>query len=129
MMMAMTLATLAGAEVKNEPPVKIYLLVGQSNMQGKGAVEGDGSNSLRYAVNHDPKKEFQFLFFPMTPGKDLKEPVENVGGKYRYLREPKPFNIDQTKLNCLVLQDGTSCSYDEIRVGPTYESVVGGGTK
>ena len=42
-------------------PVKIYILVGQSNMQGKGNVEGEGSNSLRYLVENDSKKEYQFL--------------------------------------------------------------------
>ncbi|MFT5128430.1 MAG: hypothetical protein ACI8W8_002040, partial [Rhodothermales bacterium] len=68
-------------------------------------------------------------FYPMIPGKDLKQPAANVGGKRPYLREPKPFNIDQAKLNRLVLQDGKSCSYDEIRIGPSYESVIGGGTK
>jgi len=68
-------------------------------------------------------------FYPMMPGKDLKAPAANIGGKRPYLREPKPFNIDQTKLNRLVLQDGRNCSLDEIRVGPTYESVVGGGMK
>ena len=68
-------------------------------------------------------------FFPMIPKKDLKEPEKDIGGKRPYLREPKPFNIDQTKLSCLVLQDGRHCSIDEIRVGPTFESVVGGGSK
>ena len=68
-------------------------------------------------------------FYPMMPGKDLKEPAANIGGKRPYLREPKPFNIDQTKLSRLVLQDGRTCSIDEIRVGPTYESVIGGGTQ
>jgi hypothetical protein len=61
-------------------------------------------------------------FYPYTPGKDLKLPED-------YGRQPKPFNIDQTKLNRLVLQDGTTCSFDEIRVGPTYESVIGAKTK
>jgi alpha-galactosidase len=68
-------------------------------------------------------------FYPMVPDENLKKPVENTRGKYRYLREPGPFNVDQTKLSRLVLQDGRECSIDEIRVGPTYESVVGGGTK
>jgi len=68
-------------------------------------------------------------FFPMIPKKDLKEPLRNIGGKRPYLREPKPFNIDQAKLSILVLQDGRYCSTDEIRVGPTFESVVGGGSK
>lgn len=44
-----------------EPPVKIYVLVGQSNMQGKASVEGEASNTLRSMVNNDPKKEFQSL--------------------------------------------------------------------
>ncbi|MFK7851158.1 MAG: sialate O-acetylesterase [Akkermansiaceae bacterium] len=44
-----------------EPPVKVYILAGQSNMQGKGAVEGDGGNSLRSLVKNDSKKELQSL--------------------------------------------------------------------
>ena len=66
-------------------------------------------------------------FYPMMPKEDLKKPAANIGAKRPYLREPLPFNIDQTKLNRLVLQDGTSCSCDEIRVGPTFESVIGQG--
>lgn len=42
-----------------EPPVKVYVLAGQSNMQGKGAIEGEAGNSLRHMVKNDPKKEFQ----------------------------------------------------------------------
>lgn len=56
-----TLASFTQASEEKPRPVRVYVLVGQSNMQGKGAVEGDGANSLRYAVNNDPKKEFQFL--------------------------------------------------------------------
>ena len=44
-----------------EEPVKIYILAGQSNMQGKGGIEGDGGNTLRSLVENDPKKEFQSL--------------------------------------------------------------------
>lgn len=44
-----------------EEPVKIYILAGQSNMQGKASVEGEAGNTLRSMVNNDPKKEFQFL--------------------------------------------------------------------
>ena len=59
-------------------------------------------------------------FVPYTPGFDLKQPEKHG-------RAAKPFNIDQTKISLLVIkQEGT---LDEIRVGPTYESVVGGGTK
>ena len=41
----------------------------------------------------------------------------------------EPFNIDQSKLSRLVLKGGDGSNVDEIRVGPTFESVVGGGTK
>jgi len=44
-----------------EPPVKVYILAGQSNMQGKGGIEGDGTTTLRYMVENDPKKEYQGL--------------------------------------------------------------------
>ncbi len=55
------LTTLISAATADEPPVKIYILAGQSNMQGKGGIEGDGANSLRSLVNSEAKKEFQFL--------------------------------------------------------------------
>ena len=44
-----------------EPPVKIYILAGQYNMQGKGDIDGDGGNSLRSLVNGEAKKDYQFL--------------------------------------------------------------------
>jgi len=59
-------------------------------------------------------------FVPFHVGPDLKQP-EKPG------RASAPFNIDQAKLRLLVLQG--EGQYDEIRVGPTYESVVGGGTR
>ncbi len=52
---------LTASTLRAEPPVKIYVLVGQSNMQGKGAVEGEGGNSLRHLVQNDPNQEYQFL--------------------------------------------------------------------
>ena len=55
------LATLMTSAAEAEPPVKIYILAGQSNMQGKGSVEGEGSASLRHLVNNDTKKEYGFL--------------------------------------------------------------------
>ena len=54
-----------------EPPVRIYLLVGQSNMQGKGAVEGEDSNSLRYAVKNDTKRSSSFLSTRMAHGESV----------------------------------------------------------
>lgn len=44
-----------------DEPVKIYILAGQSNMQGKASIEGETSNSLRSMVKNDSKKEFQSL--------------------------------------------------------------------
>ena len=55
------LAAFSAPAAHAEPPVKIYILAGQSNMQGKGAIEGDGANSLRSLVNGEAKQEFQFL--------------------------------------------------------------------
>jgi lysophospholipase L1-like esterase len=49
------------APLQAEGPVKIYLMVGQSNMQGKGGIEGDETTTLRYMVKNDPRKEFQAL--------------------------------------------------------------------
>ena len=59
-------------------------------------------------------------FVPYMPGPDLKQPEKHG-------RVSAPFNIDQSKLNLLVLQG--EGQFDEIRVGPSYESVIGGGTK
>ncbi|MFK7790903.1 MAG: sialate O-acetylesterase, partial [Phycisphaeraceae bacterium] len=42
-------------------PVRVYLMVGQSNMQGKGSIEGEATNSLRHLVQNDPNSQFQFL--------------------------------------------------------------------
>jgi hypothetical protein len=60
-MLAGPFCSLAHAEKAEDLPVRIYFLVGQSNMQGKGSIEGEDSNSLRYLVENDPQKEFQFL--------------------------------------------------------------------
>jgi hypothetical protein len=54
-------AFLAAPLAHAAPPVKICVLVGQSNMQGKGAIEGDGTNTLRHLVENDAGKEYQFL--------------------------------------------------------------------
>ena len=55
------LTTLIASAAPAEPPVRIYLLVGQSNMQGKGAIEGEGNHTLRHIVENDANKEYQFL--------------------------------------------------------------------
>ena len=55
--LALMLTGMAQAQEAKEPPVRVYLLVGQSNMQGKASIEG----SLKKMVTDDPKKEFQFL--------------------------------------------------------------------
>ena len=39
-----------------EPPVKVYILAGQSNMQGKGGIEGDHGGSLRGIVKNHPEQ-------------------------------------------------------------------------
>jgi len=59
-------------------------------------------------------------FVPYRPGHDLKQPEEHG-------RASAPFSIDQAKLSLLVLQG--EGQFDEIRVGPTYDSVIGSGTK
>jgi len=54
------LASLSSAQQPGKSPVKIYLLVGQSNMLGYGTIEpGETTNTLRHIVENDPKKEFQ----------------------------------------------------------------------
>ncbi len=55
--------------------------------------------------------------------KDLKLP-EKPGRVFT-----EPFDIDQSKLSRLVLEGGATSDVDEIRVGPSFESVVGCGTK
>ncbi|MFK7909583.1 MAG: sialate O-acetylesterase [Akkermansiaceae bacterium] len=59
MLAAAVALCLATAQAKD--PVKIYILAGQSNMQGKASIEGKGNNTLRHMVTNDPKKEFQSL--------------------------------------------------------------------
>ena len=59
-------------------------------------------------------------FVPYTPGHDLKQPEKHG-------RPSVPFNIDQRKLRLLVLRG--EGQFDKIRVGPTYESVIGGDVK
>jgi len=61
MTLAIAVTSFASAQEAKELPVKIYVMVGQSNMQGKGSIEGEGSNSLRHMVQNDRNKEFQFL--------------------------------------------------------------------
>jgi hypothetical protein len=63
------------------------------------------------------------LYVPYMPGFDLKQPEKHGRSHSRI----NPFNIDQSKLSLLVIQQ--QGNLDEIRVGPTYESVVGAGTK
>ena len=57
-------------------------------------------------------------FVPFLVGPDLKLPEEHG-------RPSVDFNIDQSKLGRLVLSG--EGQFDEIRVGPTYESVIGAG--
>ena len=59
--LSFALAILALSSVYAESPVRVYVLVGQSNMQGKGAIEGEGTNTLRHTVENDPGKEYLFL--------------------------------------------------------------------
>jgi alpha-galactosidase len=59
--LAMATALPGSAREAKNLPVRIYLMVGQSNMQGKGAIEGEETNSLRHTVQHDARKEYQFL--------------------------------------------------------------------
>lgn len=59
--LTLALTCLAQAGKEQDLPVQIYVLVGQSNMQGKGAIDGDGTNTLRHMVQNDTKKEYQFL--------------------------------------------------------------------
>jgi len=59
-------------------------------------------------------------FVPFFPTPDLKCPEEHG-------RKSAPFNIDQSKISRLVLHG--EGQFDEIRIGPTFESVVGGGNK
>ncbi|MFT5410979.1 MAG: hypothetical protein ACI9NC_003712 [Verrucomicrobiales bacterium] len=59
--LTMLTVMLGNAREARDIPVQVYLMVGQSNMQGKGAIEGEGTNTLRYMVQNDPKEEYQFL--------------------------------------------------------------------
>ena len=59
--LAIALTSFACAQDAKDLPVRIYGMVGQSNMQGKGSIEGEGSNTLRHLVQNDRNREFQFL--------------------------------------------------------------------
>ena len=59
--LAMPTILLGNAREAKDLPVRVYLMVGQSNMQGKGAIEGEGTTSLRHLVQNDPRKEYEFL--------------------------------------------------------------------
>ena len=61
MTLAIAVTSFASAQEAKDLPVRIYVMVGQSNMQGKGSIEGEGSNTLRHMVQNDRNKEFQFL--------------------------------------------------------------------
>lgn len=61
MVLAVAVTTMACAQENKKLPVRIYLMVGQSNMQGKGSIEGNETNTLRHMVENDPLKEFQNL--------------------------------------------------------------------
>ncbi len=58
------LISISSAQQSDKIPVKVYLMVGQSNMLGYGHVEHNKTilvNSLRYLVENDSNKKFQFL--------------------------------------------------------------------
>jgi len=58
----MAASLLIASSLHAEPPVKVYILAGQSNMQGKASIEGDGGNSLRSLVNAEATgQEFKSL--------------------------------------------------------------------
>lgn len=44
---------------RNGPPVKVYILLGQSNMLGMGHIDGDKDGTLEYACKH--KKLYPYL--------------------------------------------------------------------
>ena len=58
--LAFALASIASAKVAKDRPVRVYVLAGQSNMQGKGSIEGDHGGSLRGIVKNHPK-QYRFL--------------------------------------------------------------------
>ncbi len=51
---------LMASSLHAEPPVKVYIMAGQSNMQGKGGIEGDHGGTLRGILKSHPK-EYGFL--------------------------------------------------------------------
>jgi len=59
--LAMVAVVPARVRAASERPVQVYVMVGQSNMQGKGGIEGEETTTLRHLVQNDPQKEFQFL--------------------------------------------------------------------
>jgi alpha-galactosidase len=59
---SIAIASPAAPLLAAEPPVKVFILAGQSNMEGAGKVEGDpkrneGKGSLSYLAEHSPEHE------------------------------------------------------------------------
>ena len=55
-------ATNVFAQQPGTSPVKIFIMVGQSNMQGKGQIAGVSTpGTLDYTVANDPEGKYQFL--------------------------------------------------------------------
>jgi hypothetical protein len=59
-LIAVAVTSFAYAQDGKDRPVKIYVLAGQSNMQGKGGIEGDHGGSLRGIVKNHPE-QYGFL--------------------------------------------------------------------
>jgi alpha-galactosidase len=61
LLLVMAVVPSQASAAPSERPVKVYILAGQSNMQGKGGIEGDGGNTLRSLVEDAPSEAFKQL--------------------------------------------------------------------
>ncbi|MGB1130953.1 MAG: hypothetical protein ACPG4K_12950, partial [Haloferula sp.] len=86
--------------VKGVRPATTYQFVGKITW----GENGEPDQLLPYHVQQDLK-------LPEKPGRVFTE----------------PFDIDQSKLSRLVLEGGSMSDVDEIRIGPSFDSVVGRG--
>ena len=122
------------------------LYLGNSKEQDSGVGFDIGNTKLHYWTKTSGKEvknlcskgglsplNTQLLVGKLTWGADgaddtfvmyLPEPDLNLGEP---TRSATPFNVDQSTLDQLVIKTRNAMTFDEIRFGPTYESVIGGG--
>ena len=86
------------AQQPGKSPLKVFVLAGQSNMQGAGAVTANpnrngGRGSLQYLVNSSPEKE-RFRTARITASRRLPSASHVAGGAGRSANGPTRLRFD-----------------------------------